>query len=907
MVGVLTMNLVVLQAAMPLAVSQALAEEPLEETEEVIEETEEVLEEEGEEEQEENNEEEGNNEKETKVEIENENDADVDNEATSDANTGDNEANNNGEESVDEEEDECEVHEEENNEEGEGDENNEGKKKCPPKEENEEETAELNEEGEEVELNEEAAAIEETEEEETSNEEEEENQEENGEEGDEENNDEVIIETGDAQAEANIYNEVNTNIVGENWEDLVENIYGYSEEDINLLEIILKLIGLMDEEENNEEEDGGPDELVIENKNQADIENDAEANANSGRNEANENEGDVEINTGNAQAVVNVVNIVNTNIVGDNWVFVVINVFGHWSGDLIVPGEGLLSFPFFNNEYSSVEIENVNQADIENDAGASANSGDNEANGNDGDVEIETGDAFAQSQVETQANTNIVGSNWFSLTINENGNWWGKILNWFGDEGDELGYVFLADEEGQGDAKLTVKNYNLANITNTAQANANTGENQANQNGGDVAINTGNAGAFSNIFNLVNTNIVGSNWLFGVVNVMGEWTGDLEFAYPELEVEIDDGKEELEAGEQNEYTVKFRNNGKADAENVSLAMSLNGGEMGGKKSHTWDLGSVPSGQAGEMKVIVKSENGPEILFAEVEIVTETEEKEKGNNSDSDETKLYYNYEGEYNEYEYGYEVESYLGPDSSLKVKREKTISAPVVNGQIVYHVIYVENDGDSTIYDVKLSDRLFNDAGVEIAKYVWPLGDMEEGAEYMIEYMLLINNSASAGIYEFVAKAKGDDPMDDEVRSGKAILAMQVVNEGYYVGAEEGEPPFELVPAAQAAPVLGVSDAKACAALPLWIWIAALVSYGLAVNWSLFRWNNKELELGGMRKYVVPAAFTIGGLVLWWIYRCDAMLWFPITLLAILLVHLLVKRKKQKSAVAIEGSPQKA
>ena len=75
--------------------------------------------------------------------------------------------------------------------------------------------------------------------------------------------------------------------------------------------------------------------------NTAVIENNLNLSANTGGNTASDNTGgNSSIKTGDANIIVNMVNFVNNNIVGDGKLLVtVVNVFGSWIGDFVTPGQ----------------------------------------------------------------------------------------------------------------------------------------------------------------------------------------------------------------------------------------------------------------------------------------------------------------------------------------------------------------------------------------------------------------------------------------------------------------------------------------------------------------------------------------------------------------------------------------
>ncbi len=72
--------------------------------------------------------------------------------------------------------------------------------------------------------------------------------------------------------------------------------------------------------------------------NTANVVNNVNLSANTGGNEANKNNGNVDIVTGDAEAIANIVNFVNNNIAGGKLLVTFVNVFGSWKGDFMTPG-----------------------------------------------------------------------------------------------------------------------------------------------------------------------------------------------------------------------------------------------------------------------------------------------------------------------------------------------------------------------------------------------------------------------------------------------------------------------------------------------------------------------------------------------------------------------------------------
>jgi hypothetical protein len=171
--------------------------------------------------------------------------------------------------------------------------------------------------------------------------------------------------------------------------------------------------------------------------NSATVTNNVDSNANTGGNTIN---GNGSISTGNATSATNVLNLVNTNILGATDALLFINIFGTWNGSFIGWGDfspqnggNNLSFATTTPE-TATESANCgcvgdlninNNAIVTNNVTSLANTGDNTINGRKGN--IQTGNAFSLVSLFNLVNTNFVNSFGFFGFINVFGNWTGNI------------------------------------------------------------------------------------------------------------------------------------------------------------------------------------------------------------------------------------------------------------------------------------------------------------------------------------------------------------------------------------------------------------------------------------------------------------------------------------------------
>jgi uncharacterized repeat protein (TIGR01451 family) len=627
----------------------------------------------------------------------------------------------------------------------------------------------------------------------------------------------AAIETEGAEAEVGGVNAVNTNIAGENNQQEIINLTGDTTGDINLLDTFETLLN--NSNNSNDSDDSGDKKIVNINVAQ-DVENSALAAAETGGNIINA-AGSAAITTGDADAAASIINLINTNITGDNWLLAIINILGTWTGDLIVPGEGLLSTADAGMQFG--DIVNVNNAvNVKNDVSAEANTGGNSISGS-GGGNIVTGDAQANASAVNVVNTNITKNNWFFLMINNSGNWIGRVMGLGADGSQQSLYEYdfgsLSDATGSA---YDVYNYNsAANVSNTVQATASTGNNSI-QNSDEASISTGSARAWASAFNFVNTNITGSNWLFGVVNNAGTWNGNVVFAYPDLAVALAADREQVKPGETVTYTINYKNVGKAKCGNVDLQFSLPDylSILSGDGGNNYSLSAagLNPGEEGSFNITTRvAENvpvGTGALEAVVGARTNTKEVELSNNYSSDSVTVYF---------------APVIVKDESALSKKESGLEidrkddAPATVNALANHYIKVENSGKHTLYNVVVTEKIKNPAGDTVAEYNWPISKLKKGQTAYIQYQLILDNTAVLGSYTYSASSLGYDQYGNKIKSGKAETKIELLSSGAGISGAENN--SEIIPAAEASEnslpvVLGAVSEKKIA----WQWLLLLL-----------------------------------------------------------------------------------
>lgn len=236
--------------------------------------------------------------------------------------------------------------------------------------------------------------------------------------------------------------------------------------------------------------------------NDARINNNVDVDANTGRNDANGNTGgDVTVRSGNSDVDVAVNNMANQNMAK-------VQNCGGCPGDLKVVIEGNGSHS--NNTADVTRAKTVvltqdNRADINNDVNVNSDTGGNRANDNTGavlgssDPEVRSGNSSVNVRLGTAVNHNVasIGSGSGSgnggdvtVAIRGNGTRSTNDVNL-----DLLSTVFLDQTNG-------------ADVSNHVNANADTGNNQANDNtgDGDVLVMSGDSDVNVDVKTMANFN-----------------------------------------------------------------------------------------------------------------------------------------------------------------------------------------------------------------------------------------------------------------------------------------------------------------------------------------------------------------------------------------------------------------
>jgi uncharacterized repeat protein (TIGR01451 family) len=652
-------------------------------------------------------------------------------------------------------------------------------------------------------------------------------------EGEENAGGDATIVTGDSLAAVTVVNALNLNVIeSQGFILFLQNILGSHNLNLDLREHGF-LFGGNSAPPCDSLVCGDGTELRIANSNDLHIINTVEVGANTGGNTAS---GDnAEIRTGNAYASANILNLANTNIIDSRYLFLFFDSFGNYTGDIVLPSWTALE-RFFSSgsgiSQNSVSVTNNNIATVVNNVTTSSDTGNNVAEGT--GATVLTGNASSLTSVFNKLNTNIFDSGNFSVIFRVHGNWSGGVFSVpdgivhtqggpgffsFTGSGRSGGAHSLASD------RVTIQNSNNARIENNVVVTSTTGGNTAIGEDGDL-ISTGDAYASASVTNVANLNIIGRNWLFALINILGDFTGNISFGRPDLWV---GGRVSTPGNPTNgsvvEYTYTITNKGDTAATSVSLrdlfasnfiefVDSPNGARLEGD-SIVWNIGSLAPGATIEVGYRGRVKNAPhgETSITNSVIVSAHEPDE--NASDNRETTSLIvrvspppSPSGQFLNARTSAVLSQVAKP--MLLLERSNRTGGTVRVGDEVTYTLVVTNAGEESLYDVVLTDDLRGPSGEIIHTEKYPLGEVLPNEEITIEYTVLFDESFPYGIYWSSATVTAVDRLGMNVTTNPAIDVVNLIERVLTPNTptittnagEPAEPNMPLIDLSQLAPI---------------------------------------------------------------------------------------------------------
>ena len=273
--------------------------------------------------------------------------------------------------------------------------------------------------------------------------------------------------------------------------------------------------------------------LTVNSQTAGQITNDVNLGATSGSANVSHNTTAGNATTGNATAIADVINMLNSIVSAGKSFVGVININGNLHGDILVPQKFLDSLIASNapsttvslsqSQANNLGITTTNNLSTTNNITSSATSGSADVSHNTTAGNATSGNASTKVTVFNLTGSQIIGANCLLVFVNVSGKWVGVIMNApVGTTAAALGSGITGNTVNDA-AINAATNDSITNNINLAAASG-----DATVDGNTTAGNatSGNANTAVNLLNLNNSQFDLSGW-FGVlfINIFGNWYG----------------------------------------------------------------------------------------------------------------------------------------------------------------------------------------------------------------------------------------------------------------------------------------------------------------------------------------------------------------------------------------------
>lgn len=502
--------------------------------------------------------------------------------------------------------------------------------------------------------------------------------------------------------------------------------------------------------------------------NSATIDNHIFLEAITGNNELETNLGNALIKTGDAFTGLNLVTIANSTFIDSNYLVVTVNAFRDVAGDIIFPGLSNFFTSAVSTAPTSSDINN--QALVTTTIQANTNTG---SNSTDGQVNTtQTGDAKTVTQTINSINSALLGGDSMVIMLRVHGDWLGEIQGLIPgiqvvQGADGTYYLSNSNQSARAAAGLMVSASNTATISNNATLTANTGQNTIS--GADTShITTGDALIGANIVNVANAVVIGRNWTLAIINIFGNFTGNLAFGRPDLWI----GEEistptTITNGSLVSYTYTIINKGDAVANNVIVSDDVDTTHLGiTNSSHSYTTGSdgtiswtlgEPLAVGESLKISYQAEVRNTVPGTEITNTVNLTAHETDNNvQDNFDTGTIYASSkvssGGSSAHTKKDALKNVPRADlltdlNAITVNRISTSSVTSYGDVATQHII-INNPTGKTFTNVSLVDNLRDTFGKTIQTEVWDIGSLMPHEEITVEYQISFSTEAEVGIY---------------------------------------------------------------------------------------------------------------------------------------------------------------
>jgi hypothetical protein len=554
------------------------------------------------------------------------------------------------------------------------------------------------------------------------------------------------IGTGDAYAAANVVNLVNTNIVNSSYLLASFNNFGDLDGDITLPgdDFFTKLFA-----HGGSAPDMNSSSYTVNNANQLGLTGTTTTSADTGANTASTTgQGSGVVATGDAYSKSNTYTNANNNYVGGTSALFMFRVAGEWKGDVKSLPSGLR----FKRVYDAVNHDGV----------FSTSTLVLVTNENTDDEGVAAGDPNGPQDPEGAPAANCTPPE---------------------DQHPQPGATTTPVNNCFNSSSFLASSTNAAAIDNNIDVAANTGHNMAFTQDGDAHVVSGDAYAIANVINLINTNIVGRNWIFALFNVLGNWKGDISFGRSDLALDAKTTAATVAPGADVTYDFTITNNGDRDADDITLKADFDhnllaftdadgtptdsGREwhiptVGRGQSKTFSyaahVGSIPQGTSIPVPVAasVLSDGGSakaqaSFTLALLNVASPSSGgSSHGGGSRNSGPKTA-------NKADNAPAVPASSSEEPSVTVDKTVVRISTTTPTTVDYKVVVTNAKDAGPLYGAKLADTLFNPDGSIMYNRSWDLQDLASGDQVTLTYSVEFATSTAPGTYRNFASVTGE------------------------------------------------------------------------------------------------------------------------------------------------------
>lgn len=427
---------------------------------------------------------------------------------------------------------------------------------------------------------------------------------------------------------------------------------------------------------------------------------------------------DATLITRNATAVANAINIINVTINNSTVYIVIYNISPDSDALIILPRPELFALPPDSNQPTPAQYE-INYAQVNTLVTAYANSGNNTATASDNS--IQTGDAIAISQQINIINSIINQASYYLLTINHPLT--DVLLPTYASADlqttpspSQTTLTSQADSIPSSTIEPTtnkVQNQTIINQSITAIATSGQNAGQANN---SSEIITGISVAIANAIQLINTTIINSKIFIGIINVLGNWNGQLLFNYPDIAIAANTTSLQIDAGQSIDYQVTISNQGHDTAHQPSITINHD--------DHITNH-LLPDLQANESQIITLSLSPPDKNRSQTKISASVTISDPEINTTNNQTTIIIPIH-QPTIHSTSSSNENIASGIPKITITATNNVVNPVNPGDTITFEFNIKNDSDYPAYQNFLNHAIYNQDGQMVGSIAIPLGTLQ-------------------------------------------------------------------------------------------------------------------------------------------------------------------------------------